>query len=351
MTVRDPSPRSVARRERPRCGRPLSTAHNRPQPLSERVRGDSRPAPGTLEVAVGGSFVQLHGSPGPPMRPGRRGPRGAIKDFSRASRRRLLHAVESLDWQAALRPAGRVLWFLTLTVHHDEGLERAHAAKEALRRRLYRACPSTAIVWKLEPQKRGAPHYHLLVVADLAEVAALVGGPAPRSEDELDADPFELLRRRMEAWFLDSWREVTGQASITRVALEEPRSTRGVRAYVVGYLAKKHSVPEHWRGRRYWGIWGEWPRSTRVFWLDEKSRWRLRRMVRAWSRSIRRRAQGERGRAASRSRPWADRYGGVRVCIPTELLARMCGILQGVELGTREGPPGLGWRTARGTRP
>ncbi|MEL7523523.1 MAG: hypothetical protein AAGJ80_18200, partial [Cyanobacteria bacterium J06553_1] len=167
-----------------------------------------------------------------------------------------------MDWDTALG-RNRVQLFATLTVHRDRGVAHARAALEKLRKRLYRCLPSLLSAWKLEPQKRGAPHYHLVLVVDLEELAGVVG-VRPRTIEEACECPLELMRGRLKTWLLNAWREVTAQPSITQVDLQEARTRGGVRRYMSKYMAKGHSVPEHWVSNRYWGFWGEWPERTEV---------------------------------------------------------------------------------------
>lgn len=83
--------------------------------------------------------------------------RSRITGFSDASRRRLRQTIHRLR-----RDAESV--FLTLTWH--ECTPTPGEAKRALDRflkRIRRRFPDVSAVWKLEPQQRGVPHYHLLV--------------------------------------------------------------------------------------------------------------------------------------------------------------------------------------------
>lgn len=288
-------------------------------------------------MAKGGTFVYLRGASRPTGNSSGH-KRGRIRDFSASSRRRFIHRLESVDWDEALS-GGRLQWFSTLTVHQDEGVNHAKAAFEALTRRLDRAMPSTLLAWKLEPQKRGAPHYHCVLIVDPQEVASVVGGCRPRCQDEVGECPMELLRLRFEALLLEWWRDVTGQPTITRVTVEDPKSAGGIRRYMTKYMSKAHPVPEHWQGHRYWGFRGDWPQTTIVCQLHGNARWELRRMVRSWTKSKRRAARAARGRPGAGRSPWRDPYGAMRVCVPTDLLREMLRGVRGRFLGVRDGPP------------
>ena len=316
---------------------PLSSVHKWPHRPSRPLEGGSDLGPGVVELSEGGTFLHLRGSPRPS---GNRAPgvRGRIAGFSASSRRNFVHQLESVDWSSALG-RNRRDWFATLTVHEDQGVTHAKLALRRLRKRLLRAAPSTLAAWKLEPQKRGAPHFHLILAVDLQEMSDLVGGCAPRSEDEVDSCPVDLVRWRFEDWLLEVWREVTRQPSITRVSVEEPRSSGGLRRYMTKYMAKGHAVPPDWVGARYWGFWGEWPRSTVVGVLHGRARWRFRRILRGWIRARARAARAARRQVGSGRTPWRDAYGGMRVCVPAAVsLPALLSV--GVQvLGVRDGPP------------
>lgn len=86
------------------------------------------------------------------------GKRGKITAFSFASRRRLMRTIAKIKLDAEL-PC-----FVTLT--YPNKFPSPIESKKHLdifNKRLCRAFPNCGFIWKLEPQKRGAPHYHLLV--------------------------------------------------------------------------------------------------------------------------------------------------------------------------------------------
>jgi hypothetical protein len=84
--------------------------------------------------------------------------RGEIKGFSRPSRRRLLELFARMDVKRSSRAK-----FLTLTFTE---VVTAMEAKKALRRftmRMQREHENWSCVWRFERQRRGAPHFHLMV--------------------------------------------------------------------------------------------------------------------------------------------------------------------------------------------
>ena len=85
------------------------------------------------------------------------GIRGKVKGFSFASRRRLMYTIARIKIDAEL-PA-----FITLT--YPNKFPSPIESKKHLDifiKRLLRVFPEIGFIWKLEPQERGAPHYHLL---------------------------------------------------------------------------------------------------------------------------------------------------------------------------------------------
>lgn len=82
--------------------------------------------------------------------------RGIVTGFSSASRKRMLRK------SARLAPSQGI--FLTLTYparYPDPRTAKTHL--RALLERFRRRYPECSGLWKLEPQKRGAPHFHLLM--------------------------------------------------------------------------------------------------------------------------------------------------------------------------------------------
>ena len=86
--------------------------------------------------------------------------RGEIAGFSVDSRRRLLMMLGEVDW----RSSGSV-YFVSLTYHRLFG-DSWHSWKRDLavfRRRLFRQFAACSAVWRFAFQRRGAPHFHLVI--------------------------------------------------------------------------------------------------------------------------------------------------------------------------------------------
>lgn len=88
------------------------------------------------------------------------GKRGRVAGFSPASRRRLRKVFAQFA-SAVLRQS----LFVTLTYpsqYPDCGQAREH--RRALEKRILRKWKQAGIIWRMELQKRGAPHFHMIVL-------------------------------------------------------------------------------------------------------------------------------------------------------------------------------------------
>jgi len=158
------------------------------------------------------------------------GIRGKVKAFSAASRRRMLEDLQSIDRSVVELPI-----FVTLTY---PGIYPADACEwkrhlKVFMKRLRRRYPGGWGHWKLEPQKRGAPHFHLLLFG---------------------------VKRISKNWLSRAWFEVVGSKDHRHLnagtRVESVRSWRGVICYASKYLGKSIDwLPKHWRDGvgRWWG--------------------------------------------------------------------------------------------------
>jgi len=272
---------SSATRDTPRRG---------PEPflIASAHRGTATLAPGecgsVLEYWEGGRAARLRYGTG--ARPETEQVRGRVRGFSRASRLRLLRWVGSLDLEE-LGPGS----FVTLTMPGSwyPGCDTPSDWKRHLDvwlHRLRRFAPKCWGVWRLEPQRRGAPHFHLL----------LWGLPA-----------------NARAWVARSWWEVVGSEEETHLQAgtrtEWIRTTRGTMWYAAKYCAKV--VTDHLPGwdavGRWWGVHRrcESVRKPRSVCLDDGQWLRLRRVFRAFakSRGVRRRVPAD-GATVDKAKPW-----------------------------------------------
>jgi len=165
------------------------------------------------------------------------GRRSAIGAWSQSSRRRFVWAAHRLDW------GHRPPWMVTLTWQRVE--QDGIAAKQALRRFRERFCRMYGPVrglWKLEFQRRGAIHFHLVLCAYWR----------PTKQDV--------------RFVAEAWHAVCGETSDAHLAagtcLEEWSSgPDSVSYYLLKYLGSSKfyqtELPVGLRGiGRWWGIWG-----------------------------------------------------------------------------------------------
>lgn len=217
----------------------------------------------------------------------------SVSEWSGKSRRRMTFALASIDYAPLFASGLPAMWTLTypgdwLRFAPDGRTVKRHLA--ALRRRYNRAYgQALPALWKLEFQRRGAPHFHLL---------------API--------PFGVSLSDFRAWLSESWNlivmrglDVSADERMahvmagTSVDVREGFRMRDVKRIAV-YFTKhslkssgdkeyQHIVPEEWREPgtgpgRFWGVWSlEVVRYGMT--LDVRSFVRLRRLLRRYSRA------------------------------------------------------------------
>ena len=135
--------------------------------------------------------------------------RGTVEKFTIGSRMRLLRLLARLRVDPLNGYRSNVS-FLTLTT---KAMLHPRLAKRCLQiwlKRLRRSYPSVAAVWRMEYQKRGAPHFHLI----------LFNTPWLKKE-----------------WIQESWGEVVREERpFTRI--ERVYNHRGMTSYAAKYCAK-----------------------------------------------------------------------------------------------------------------
>lgn len=178
--------------------------------------------------------------------------RGEIMGFSDKSRRRLQIKLSQMDFRVPTL-------LVTLTWHYDWGeWESWKIAYRAWKKRLDRRWGWLVRggVWRLEFQRRGAPHYHLLLFL---------------SED-ISASMLRLFRE----WVSRSWSDVlyhgrdaahlAAGTNVRKTYNTEPARVGALMRYLCKYLAKVGSEDEMGRkGQktgRMWGTFGDVPLAT-----------------------------------------------------------------------------------------
>lgn len=158
------------------------------------------------------------------------GKRGKAK-FSNASRKRLLHKIAKTDRK-------NIPLLVTLTYPElfpgDWKIWKRHL--RILGKRLFRRFPGSGAAWKLEPQKRGAPHFHLLV--------------------------WGIKFSCLYAFIAQNWYEIVGSGDekhlVAGTRVEIARYSKASKTYFAKYLGKNEGVWNEGVGR-YWGFFGNIP--------------------------------------------------------------------------------------------
>lgn len=187
------------------------------------------------------------------------GKRGKIKNFSAKSARRLRAFIFSLLYPAR--------YMITLTYPLDfpapkEAKKHLRVFVQALLRRF-----GDGVVWKLEPQKRGAPHFHLLFWTKYEDVKAL------------------------RKWVSQKWFEIVNSGDEkhfkagTRVDVLD--SKKKIFLYVSKYVAKVENTAWEEPGR-FWGKAGKLPvaPTSDLIYLARQEYIQLRRLIRRWLKSL-----------------------------------------------------------------
>ena len=174
------------------------------------------------------------------------GYRGEVVGFSRASRKRMIELLCSvsnlrdvflltLTYPGSWQPPAQPTEMATESPEHGLVVEKGHL--DAFIKRLKRRWPHVAYIWRLEPQKRGAPHYHLLVW----------NVPVGRKK---------LIRWLTVAWGMIAHSEDQYRGEYaTRV--DKVHNWRHANYYVSKYVGKVADEPDNLRWGRRWGYGGK----------------------------------------------------------------------------------------------
>ena len=182
------------------------------------------------------------------------GRRGDVREFSEGSRRRLRMKLQAIEWPCEFQHS----IFVTLTypgemdspfMPDDGRTVKRHLKALALRYKRRFGVPMRC-VWKLEYQKREAPHLHLALV------------PHEPMAAECLPDEFIESQRR---WFAQAWWEIVGSGcekhrkAGTSLEFFKSSDPSGYFASYVGDDRKEyqHQVPD-WFSHvgRWWGVLG-----------------------------------------------------------------------------------------------
>jgi hypothetical protein len=188
--------------------------------------------------------------------------RGKITHFSRSSRRRLRRLFHSLrrDVPALL---------VTLTYHEtDPAPKEAKRHLDAFHKRFRRYCAKgnvvVGVIWRMEAQKRGTVHFHLMLFGTRY-----------------------LSAEKASKW----WHEVTDETSEQHrksgVDIELVEEVEQAAAYCSKYLAKESEEAEWDEPGRFWGVFrklalpvARWSRDVRI--TDEEAAFLIDRLLNEW---------------------------------------------------------------------
>jgi len=181
----------------------------------------------TITIAKGANYVRFDPIK-KPKRQGRHayGIRGRVVGFSAASRRRLLHMFNQIPKEAHTK----AVWIDLTYPGKYPGFKECKRHLDAFSKRIRRKYPACVVFWRLELQRRGAPHFHLMVYG---------------------------VKFIPKAWLSLAWFMIVGSGDMrhlragTRVG--RIKSFRQAIGYASKYIAKNESYQAQTEGRA-WGI-------------------------------------------------------------------------------------------------
>ena len=149
--------------------------------------------------------------------------RGRVRTFSKKSRKRILDEQQKLNYKHLTD--GDKIKAKAITLTFPRCYPDSFEAKKILQKffkRITRRFPRSSAIWRLEPQKRGAPHFHILYFRlpylEKEELAAIWGeccGPVYMDYSACD-----------------------GSARPPRTRIETVRSCNGCMSYMAKYISK-----------------------------------------------------------------------------------------------------------------
>lgn len=189
---------------------------------------------------------------------------GDIKTFSRKSRMRMMKKILAIRYDPDRRPI-----FITLT-YHLETQKTARAYKLDIARFvrwLNRYDDRCRWIWKVEFQKRGAVHFHLIYFPNIT-----------------------FTRPRLEAFRRDvseAWHEHSGETTEAHrkagTNVQYVKSDRGIITYVAKYVTKDEGTPPPVQIGRFWAASSNFkPEIICDFECNAAVFFQLRRLLRRW---------------------------------------------------------------------
>lgn len=235
----------------------------------ENVRQNGFQVKYKIEVVPRMVRVKKTGCP-PPCAPG--ASRGIVKGLSVPSGLRLQNAIASVN------PAHGAPLFVTLTypANYPGSWQTWKLHLDNFRRSLY-DIPDFMVgaVWRLEAQRRGAPHYHVLLWHNYGDGKKVI--------------------RDFRKWCSECWYRVVGSGDVRHLkagtqvkVIDSGEMLNGVMRYLGKYLGKDSVHPESQVFSepvgRYWGVWGrkELMLEPKVLEIDQATFSKARRILSAY---------------------------------------------------------------------
>lgn len=202
--------------------------------------------------------------------------RGKIYGFSRASRRRLTDKLMAVPWDSIAgtdkhAAAGcSALVTLTYGCEFPSDWKTSKKHLDVFRRNVDHAMPGRwSAIWRMEYQKRGAPHFHILMMFD-----------------------HRVSIKALSAWVKMVWtRIVSGDdknhalwGADVRPLYQNRCSNGRLLRYLIKYLGKTDDQQRE--GGRIWGAWHDIPQEIRTIVLFETEQaWvQFLRRIRRWGK-------------------------------------------------------------------
>jgi len=198
------------------------------------------------------------------------GKRGKIKDFSRKARNRLGQFLFSLPTLATF--FATVTYAAFYPADPKEWKRHLHLLQLALNAQF----GDSFHIWKLEAQRRGAPHYHILIWTTKSY-------------------SLTYIRR----WIRKKWIEIVNYTPGTQMRknhegqgsdVQRVHSPKQMSRYIMKYFAKEEENLEAWAcPGRFWGVGNKknFPLMTeKIFELNGQDYQTLKRIVRRWMKKF-----------------------------------------------------------------
>lgn len=180
---------------------------------------------------------------------------GKITEFSERSRYRLLHTVKNcaVDFFSMIT--------LTYPAEFPTSGRKVKRNFNAIRKRLLRRFPGILGVWFLEFQKRGAPHFHILVTLKLSEHGTIQERTRMRrNQGPKKYKTVLALEEMLSAWWFSIVDSQDPKHLAAGCAWEEIENSDGALRYAAAHASKPHQkrVPEEFvEVGRFWGVIGK----------------------------------------------------------------------------------------------